>query len=33
MVLKNGDDVRVWLGNGIGTLVNPVVEEARRANL
>ncbi|KIM63685.1 hypothetical protein SCLCIDRAFT_15500 [Scleroderma citrinum Foug A] len=33
VVLKNGDDVRVWLGNGIGTLVNPVVEEARRANL
>ena len=27
VVLKNGDDCRVWLGNGIGTLVNPVIEE------
>ncbi|TFK83302.1 fumarylacetoacetate hydrolase [Polyporus arcularius HHB13444] len=25
--LKDGDDVTVWIGNGIGTLVNPVVEE------
>ncbi|KAI0650930.1 hypothetical protein C8Q79DRAFT_901010 [Trametes meyenii] len=25
--LKNGDDVNVWLGAGIGTLFNPVVEE------
>jgi 2-keto-4-pentenoate hydratase/2-oxohepta-3-ene-1,7-dioic acid hydratase in catechol pathway len=25
--LKHGDEVRVSLGNGIGTLVNPVVEE------
>lgn len=33
VVLKNGDDVRVWLGNGIGTLMNPVVEEGMRANL
>lgn len=29
IVLKNGDDCRVWLGNGIGTLVNPVIEEGR----
>ncbi|KAH7887444.1 hypothetical protein F5I97DRAFT_1806645 [Phlebopus sp. FC_14] len=33
VVLKNGDDVRVWLGNGIGTLINPVVEEGTRAKL
>ena len=25
--LKDGDDMTVWIGNGIGTLVNPVVEE------
>jgi 2-keto-4-pentenoate hydratase/2-oxohepta-3-ene-1,7-dioic acid hydratase in catechol pathway len=25
--LKNGDIVQVWIGSGIGTLVNPVVEE------
>ena len=25
--LKDGDDMSVWVGNGIGTLVNPVVEE------
>ncbi|KAI0757987.1 fumarylacetoacetate hydrolase [Fomes fomentarius] len=25
--LKNGDDVSVWVGGGIGTLINPVVEE------
>ncbi|RPD67525.1 fumarylacetoacetate hydrolase [Lentinus tigrinus ALCF2SS1-7] len=25
--LKDGDDMSVWIGNGIGTLVNPVVEE------
>lgn len=29
VVLKNGDDCRVWLGNGIGTLINPVIEEGR----
>ncbi|KAF9226797.1 hypothetical protein BS17DRAFT_728647 [Gyrodon lividus] len=33
VVLKNGDDCRVWLGNGIGTLVNPVIEEGKRAKL
>ncbi|KAI6011827.1 hypothetical protein EDC04DRAFT_2958243 [Pisolithus marmoratus] len=27
VLLRNGDLVRVWLGHGIGTLVNPVVEE------
>ncbi|KAG1803146.1 hypothetical protein EV424DRAFT_1434374 [Suillus variegatus] len=27
IVLKNGDDCRVWLGHGIGTLINPVIEE------
>ncbi|KAH7914442.1 hypothetical protein BJ138DRAFT_1170660 [Hygrophoropsis aurantiaca] len=31
--LKNGDDVRVYVGNGIGTLVNPVIEEGQRAKL
>lgn len=25
--LKNGDDVKVWIGGGIGTLANKVVEE------
>ena len=25
--LKGGDDMSVWVGGGIGTLVNPVVEE------
>lgn len=25
--LKDGDEMKVWLGNGIGTLVNKVVEE------
>lgn len=25
--LKNGDKIIVWLGNGIGTLVNDVKEE------
>ncbi|KAI0328225.1 hypothetical protein GY45DRAFT_1326643 [Cubamyces sp. BRFM 1775] len=25
--LKNGDDMNVWVGGGIGTLFNPVVEE------
>ncbi|KIK98210.1 hypothetical protein PAXRUDRAFT_824121 [Paxillus rubicundulus Ve08.2h10] len=33
VVLKNGDDCRVWLGNGIGTLVNPVIEDGARAKL
>lgn len=27
VVLRKGDVVHVWLGHGIGTLVNPVVEE------
>jgi len=31
--LKDGDDVRVWIGGGIGTLVNPVVEEGLEAKL
>ena len=26
--LKNGDIVQIWIGSGIGTLVNPVVEES-----
>ena len=25
--LKHGDSVTVWLGKGIGSLVNPVIEE------
>ncbi|KAH9939363.1 fumarylacetoacetate hydrolase [Epithele typhae] len=29
--LKDGDDMSVWIGNGIGTLVNPVVEERGNA--
>ena len=31
--LKHGDDVRVWIGGGIGTLVNPVVEEGNPSQL
>ncbi|KAH7931179.1 hypothetical protein BV22DRAFT_4388 [Leucogyrophana mollusca] len=31
--LKHGDDVRVYVGHGIGTLVNPVIEEGQRAKL
>ena len=27
--LKNGDIVQIWIGSGIGTLVNPVVEESK----
>jgi 2-keto-4-pentenoate hydratase/2-oxohepta-3-ene-1,7-dioic acid hydratase in catechol pathway len=27
LYLKHGDNVSVWLGHGIGTLVNQVVEE------
>jgi 2-keto-4-pentenoate hydratase/2-oxohepta-3-ene-1,7-dioic acid hydratase in catechol pathway len=29
MYLKNGDLVQVWINSGIGTLVNPVVEESK----
>ncbi|KZO98056.1 hypothetical protein CALVIDRAFT_554130 [Calocera viscosa TUFC12733] len=29
VVLKHGDDVRVWVDGGIGTLVNPVEEEGK----
>ncbi|THH21374.1 hypothetical protein EUX98_g8396 [Antrodiella citrinella] len=29
--LKNGDDVSVWIGGGIGTLSNPVIEEGKSA--
>ncbi|KAI0700608.1 fumarylacetoacetate hydrolase [Cytidiella melzeri] len=29
--LKHGDSVTVWLGNGIGSLVNPVIEESAPA--
>ena len=29
LYLKNGDIVQVWVGCGIGTLVNPVVEESQ----
>ncbi|TFY72965.1 hypothetical protein EVG20_g3 [Dentipellis fragilis] len=29
--LKHGDTVQVWLGAGVGTLVNPVVEEGKAA--
>ena len=27
LYLKNGDIVHVWFGCGIGTLINPVVED------
>ena len=29
--LKNGDSVTVWVGNGIGSLINPVIEEGAPA--
>ena len=29
--LKHGDDVRVWVGGGIGTLSNTVVEEGKNS--
>ncbi|EJU06285.1 hypothetical protein DACRYDRAFT_92353 [Dacryopinax primogenitus] len=29
VVLKHGDEVRVWVGGGVGTLVNSVEEEGR----
>lgn len=31
--LKDGDVIRVWIGGGIGTLVNYVVEEGPGAKL
>ncbi len=31
LYLKNGDIVQVWIGGGIGTLINPVVEESQRS--
>lgn len=27
--LKHGDEVRVWIGGGLDTLINPVVEEGK----
>lgn len=27
--LKHGDDVRVWIGGGLGTLINSVLEEGK----
>ena len=27
MFMKHGDEVRVWVGGGMDTLINPVVEE------
>lgn len=27
--LKHGDEVRVWVDGGLGTLINPVVEEGK----
>ncbi|KAI9467050.1 hypothetical protein BJY52DRAFT_1208552 [Lactarius psammicola] len=29
LYLKNGDIIQVWIGGGIGTLINPVVEESQ----
>lgn len=31
--LKHGDKVTTWVGGGIGTLVNDVVEEGKEAKL
>lgn len=31
--LKGGDKMSVWLGNGIGTLANDVIEEKPAGNL
>lgn len=31
LYLKNGDNVTVWVGGGIGSLVNPVIEEGKSA--
>ncbi|OBZ70072.1 Fumarylacetoacetate hydrolase domain-containing protein 2 [Grifola frondosa] len=33
LYLKGGDDMSVWVGGGIGTLVNQVVEEGAKAKL
>ena len=27
--LKHGDDARVWVGGGLGTLINTVVDEGK----
>ena len=27
--IKHADEVRIWGANGLGTLINPVVEEAK----
>jgi len=29
LYLKNGDTVRIWIDAGIGSLINPVVEEGK----
>jgi len=29
LFLKNGDIVQTWISSGIGTLINPVVEEGK----
>ena len=31
LFLKNGDEMSVWVGGGVGTLYNPVVEERESA--
>ncbi|CAL1700052.1 unnamed protein product [Somion occarium] len=31
--LKHGDDIAVWIGGGIGTLANPVIEEGKTGGL
>lgn len=33
LYLKDGDKMSVWVGGGIGTLVNDVVEEGAKAKL
>jgi len=30
--LKDGDEVRCWIGGGMGTLINPVIEEKELTN-
>jgi len=30
--LKDGDEVRCWIGGGLGTLINPVIEERELTN-
>ena len=31
--MKHGDTIQTWLGGGIGTLINPIIEEGKEAKL